>query len=637
MVDPPSPATQGKRVGGTMAALSGDTLQLPPKPIRNVPATLDACIDLGAWRKPQMYPASFDGCFGWLHVPPAGIGAETAVVLCPGLRSDALTGYRSLRRLGDALAEAGFPTLRFHYPNTLNSNTSEAAEHWTVWQLSVHGAANWLRHHSDATRIVLCGLRFGAMLAASVASTRSDIAGLILLAGVLRGRSYIRQLTIEAGLPPASTIASQGLVLGELAFLPKTLRLIDQVDLRRIKLQPKCRVAVYMQTKSPTLSDCLELWGNSGIEASCFDFTGLEGLLQPTFMIHQAPAAVDRVVTWLRGAVPAQALASVPQWTPQLVEIRTPAWVERPLRFSKDNALFGILCRPSGLDSLGRVVIIANASGDPHCAPISVDLARRLAISGIASLRIDFEGIGDSIAPDDRETHVFETDRSADFSAAVDALSALGYRQFAVQGLCSGAYHAFYAALADPRFTDVLLVNLPLLEWQIGYPIELLGVDTVKPMNLMQKLRSRVIWMQALSGDRWLRERLAWWRRWIVAKVQKSHCCPGSPRGMKISDNPVRDRICQVSRRARLQFLFAENDPGLAIVTQALGSGRSPSGVIIQTVPGLNHSLSGNEMRRVVAEHAIEFLRQSGPLWPKSSSAPAASASSNDAVGDAEA
>ena len=48
-------------------------------------------------------------------------------------------------------------------------------------------------------RIVLVGLRFGAILATVVAADRTDVAGLVLLAPVRRGRSYMRQLIMEGG------------------------------------------------------------------------------------------------------------------------------------------------------------------------------------------------------------------------------------------------------------------------------------------------------------------------------------------------------------------------------------------------------------------------------------------------------
>lgn len=65
-----------------------------------------------------MSPVNFDGCFSWLHAPKLD-SRDTAVILCPGLKTDDLTD--GLRLFADALADRGSPALRLHYPGTGNS------------------------------------------------------------------------------------------------------------------------------------------------------------------------------------------------------------------------------------------------------------------------------------------------------------------------------------------------------------------------------------------------------------------------------------------------------------------------------------------------------------------------------------
>ena len=100
-----------------------------------------------------------------------------------------------------------------------------------------------------------------------------------------------------------------------------------------------------------------------------------------------------------------------------------------------------------------------------------VEFARRLAAIGITTLRFDFAGLGDSIGPAGEEnmrSDVFENERSGDVSAAIDALEQLGCRRFVVQGICSGAYHALHAAVAETRIEAILMANLPLFLWTKG-------------------------------------------------------------------------------------------------------------------------------------------------------------------------
>jgi len=342
-------------------------------------------------------------------------------------------------------------------------------EHWEAWQHSIHRAAGWLRDRFGVQHIVLCGLCLGAMLAAAVSAQRSDVAGLILLAPILRGRTYIRQLIIEANLP--SIPGKDGFVIGEIALSAETVRRISQAELRHMLPPRGCQVAIYAQSPSPALSECVQQWCTRGVEVACNDFNGLESMLRPTFMNHEPPLTMVRLLDWLSQAIPPSRLASGHPAPVPTVELRTAAWAETPLNFGADHALFGILCRPSKSDLAGIVVVIASTSGDPHCAPVTVDLARRLAVAGIASLRLGFAGLGDSIAPGNHPTHIFEANRLADVSAAIDALASSGYRRFAIQGLCSGAYHAFQAAVGEERIGLVLLINLPLFPvapWRRG-------------------------------------------------------------------------------------------------------------------------------------------------------------------------
>src|ERR1700712_4781707 len=95
-----------------------------------------------------------------------------------------------------------------------------------AWLRSVQNGVDWLRAATGAQRIVLCGLRIGATLAALAAEHRNDIAGLILLAPVLRGHSYIQQLREEPQLHRGpSRSRSDGLDFQELRLSPKAVAL----------------------------------------------------------------------------------------------------------------------------------------------------------------------------------------------------------------------------------------------------------------------------------------------------------------------------------------------------------------------------------------------------------------------------
>jgi pimeloyl-ACP methyl ester carboxylesterase len=527
------------------------------------------------------------------------------------MRADGMTGYRSFRLLANMLAEAGYPTLRFDYPDTGDSRDLAGSDHWVEWQRSIHNAANWMREHCSARRVVLIGLRFGALLAATVAEQRADIAGLVLLAPVLRGRSFIRELSTESSFRGDVARNADGLSIHELRLSGHAVRQIQQVDLRKAVLARGCPVAVYAQIRSPVLSDCVSAWTRGGAEVTCGDFAGFEPLLRPAHLMHEPSANVSRVVTWLRQAVPLGPVPRRDARVPARAEIRQASYVETPVRFGANGDLFGVLCRPPNAVHDGMAIIIVNSSGNPHqgLARVNVDLARRLAAEGFASLRMDFAGLGDSVAPGDPETHVFETDRCADVAAAIDELENLGYRRFAIQGLCSGAYHAFHAAVADPRVGILLLVNMPLFRWRNGDAIEFLSHVLESPVNLLLQLRQKDVWMRLLrQGSSALRTRLAMQLTWVTERVTALARRHASRLGFGPPPTFAQECVRRLAQRTRTLFLFSEGDAGIAALDREFGTRRPPPGTELRVVPGLDHALTDGDMRRIVVEYMAEFL-----------------------------
>ena len=134
-----------------------------------------------------------------------------------------------------------------------------------VWQGCVHGAADWLRETTGVTRIAIVGLRFGAAIAMLAAAAREDVAGLMLLEPVLRGKSYVGQLVMEARLRSHFVAAPDDrLELDELRLTGETVGLMRQLDLRQIKPPPGCAVSIFTQSQSPVLSGCLNAWRDAG-------------------------------------------------------------------------------------------------------------------------------------------------------------------------------------------------------------------------------------------------------------------------------------------------------------------------------------------------------------------------------------
>ncbi len=559
----------------------------------------------------------FGQCFGWLHIPPGGRSNGTAIILCAGLSADGLTGYRPLRLLANALAAAGYPTLRFDYPGTGNSGDCDTPDAWMLWRSSIHAAIDWLRDHGLAEGFVLCGLRAGATLALEVSATCSDLAGLLLLEPVLRGQSYLRQLALEAGGNVGEPSAGGPISVNGVELSVETVMRMQQIDLRRSWPATSCPICVFTQSPGRLLSDCMAAWQQAGASVQRMNFSGLEAMLRPVLMSHMASIEAAPVLDWLDQVAPAKPAVLELDRLPDETSLVRTAFIETPVHFGPRQELFGILCEPRPTVETQPAVVITNSSGNPSSGfgRFGVELARGLAAAGFASLRMDFTGLGDSIAPSDRPTHIFEVDRSQELRSAIDLLAARGYRRIAAQGLCSGAYHVLHAAFEDRRISALLLVNLQHLTWAEGDRVELEGYALRHPKHFLKKLGSGSVWINLLRG----RFDLAG-----IVSVQLARCSDELgrlasnllpwPRRQAKQQATITDRMQILSLRARTLFLMSNGDEGIAVLGREFGSALTPPGALVEIVPDLDHALSTAAMRKTVINRLIGFLQE--PVAP---------------------
>ena len=558
-----------------------------------------------------MTPVTFKGCFGWLHAPRDGAGSDVGVVICTGLIQDALLAYGSLRVLADDLAAAGYATLRFDYPGTGDScdDATEKDGHWTAWQRSVDDAANWLRATTGAKRLVLVGLRLGTTLATLAAARREDVAALLLFEPVISGRNYVRQLALEVEmLSGARPTKGEHLYLREFRFAPATLDQIGDVDLRKVTLKTGTHVAVCAQTEGKAAEDAATAWRAAGAEVVNIPWAGLDPLVRHKIIDEDILADFTTVLQWLRMSAPVQTVAM--QVVTGDAVLHPAGCIETPVQFGPDRRLFGVLCRPRD-STPGTVVLLGNAGHDPHYASArhAVTLSRKLAARGMASLRLDYAGLGDSIGPAGKErmlSHVFAVDRGPDVSAAVDALQGLGYRHFGIEGLCSGAFHAFRTALAEPRISTVLVVNLPFFTLPAGNVLGYLEQKDRSPGEYLAKLLRSRTWATLLSGkvDYYgifvgqlgrLRTRIKARLLGLARRV-----------GLLREQSFAKQAMTELAKRGTTTlFLFSpgeEAEGAFALEFGPTGDGLAAhKGAAMQVIPGMDHHLTA-AAGRVAAE-----------------------------------
>lgn len=136
---------------------------------------------------------------------------------------------------------------------------------------------------------------------------------------------------------------------------------------------------------------------------------------------------------------------------------------ESIVSFGPEDALVGILTEPGAgvvRAQVGCLLLNTGMNYRVGQRRINVKLARRLAASGIPTLRFDMSGIGDSRPSSSRDS--FRQQQANDMGAALDRFQAsTGLRRFLVFGVCSGAENALSIGLVDSRVVGVLLFDGP--------------------------------------------------------------------------------------------------------------------------------------------------------------------------------
>ncbi len=292
---------------------------------------------------------------------------------------------------------------------------------------------------------------------------------------------------------------------------------------------------------------------------------------------------------------------------------------EEVVRFGKNRSLVGILTPPDGAP-LGVGLLLLNAGIVHHVGlqRLYVELARRLAHDGIATLRFDFSGVGDSD---------YRTDGVPFVAAALDetrrAMSVFeretGVSRFLLAGLCSGAVIAFRTALEDERPRGVALVN------PIGH---LHGSECRVPPSYIDRVRRRHFARLALrSSFRWKIARRVLSGRVDYSSFLKAVSTPFRRRHTPApiaADAPefpgTTDYRKLVDRGIRVLQIHAEADEGLDYIASRLdfpftALGRWP-GIETEVVRGANHTFTPRwaqrDLLRRITSWAIEVARGDG-------------------------
>jgi alpha-beta hydrolase superfamily lysophospholipase len=600
---------------------------------------------------PLYFPSDAPRLFGWLHLPPAGLTADLGLVICKPLGSEAMSGHLSLRAFAEMAAATGVPALRFDYPGTGDSlNIDPNADQIEAWCGDVLAAVDELRRRTGVTRVCLLGFRLGALLATLVAARSGCVDGLILVAPLISGPQYLREMrtTRLAGLLGATASDPAGDGAGDVAAAGSSsmelsgysvsaasLSALSRVDLAALGVLRVSRMLVIDRDDLPRAREWVDSLSAADVQT---EYTALPGFVQMMMvwphvaLIPHAMIAAAR--DWLLR------FASVGSMSANQGEVRRErgsaaaalpmlsipgegldgALSERPVRFGPGGMMFGIVTEPSGGERRRRAVVLVNNGADYHIGAgrIYVSLARRWGRRGYVVLRMDLAGLGDSNTRQGRpDNEVFPPAAVEDVRVAIEFMrERYQVGDLTLAGLCSGAYHALRAGVAAVPLNRIFMVNPENLSWKEGAPIDAMPVAEV--------VRTSAIYRElALSGSHWRKLLAGKLDITLIVKILSRRVAlslESTLRGVvRLLGVRVRSdlgwQLEQIAARGvRITIVFSRGEPGIQLLRMQGGSAIKRLGERCQVhiIDGADHTFSRSSSRAVLEKILSDelFARQ---------------------------
>jgi len=566
------------------------------------------------------------GLFGWYH-PAPGLPRTCVVVLCQPLHYENICAHRSFRKLAERLALAGFPCLRFDYAGTGDSpGDDQEPDRVRGWLDSVQAAVAEVKTRSGAVEVACIGVRMGALLASVAAAELGGVDSLVLFAPV-SGRGYVREVTAfnasrEQPSAPAGAQRFEGEETAGFLLTPQTMADLSKLSMRRLPDSPARRALVLLRDDLSKAEAVGESLAARGVQVQERTVPGYARMMAYPHLSVVPTEAWDAAIEFLASAHPSfvDAPRSSPPARPATFALRSASGAfelrEEALRFSRDR-LFGILAEtgsPGTSPAAERTCVLLPTMASHHrIGPnrLHVRWARELADLGLATLRFDVSGTGDSeVNQTGQENAPYALDQLADLSAAIDLLQTRGYSRFLAIGFCSGAYLAWNAAIRDPRLRGIILINIGTFEWKPG--------DQVKTGST-----SRVAQFKSTRSYRRALFQLRTWKRLAGGEIQVGRLFREFARRLRerasktFGKNDVLHNLQELSEQGVTALLLCgSEDMSLDLVESYLGPAaarlrRFPN-ARLQVVEGAEHTFGQMWAQQLIKEIIAHHLTTSG-------------------------
>jgi pimeloyl-ACP methyl ester carboxylesterase len=426
-----------------------------------------------------------------IHIPENK--GNTAVLVVPPFGWEDICSYRSLRILSESLSANGIPSMRYDLPGTGDSSGgSQDPALVDAWIKSVGDAAAELRAVTGMQNIAVIGIRLGAMLAIAAAHAEAELNNLILWGPAATGRALLRELRAfqqmeqSSSGEPAQIDSSvrSGLEVAGFFLSTETERDLEALDISRFPVGSPCRVLILTRDSFPADRKLILALENSGCPVEVATGEGYAGMMLEPHDSVPPLTTIAAIVDFLTrnprhdgkkqisetGGSP---VSNKDSFFSSTTSIKTgnDKVIETMLSIGNSHCPgFGIVSEPAkGLDRADLCLLFFNPGAVRHIGPnrMWVEIARKWAVRGIPSLRMDFQGIGEAHGKSASEVGgLYQGTVIDQISAAIDLVhSRTGIKQFAVVGLCSGAFWGFHALVNFAEIRAGILLNPRLFFW----------------------------------------------------------------------------------------------------------------------------------------------------------------------------